>query len=182
MDKIYLILQRGVQIHCGSLILIFGLYAGIPIFRSFFPCRDDCGESHLIFFIVTIFAAQGLFLLINWKWKRVSEERCRAALQEFNGKCEYQSTLYIPIWVPFGILEWINALLNIFPIWSDLSICEQNHVSVQEQGLFLEWIINYNLAFSASHGTRRRGMRNIVSGFDLKMNGPKRQEYWEGIQ
>ena len=95
MDKIYLILQRGVKIHCGSLILIFGLYAGIPIFQSLFPCpKDHCGESHLIFFIITIFAAQGLFLLINWKWKRVSEEGCRAVLEEFNGKCEYQSTLY----------------------------------------------------------------------------------------
>ena len=61
-----------------------------------------------------------------------------------------------------------------------VSISKKINVSVQEEGLFLEWIPNYNAAFSTAN--RRQNASNIVSGLLLRMNGPKRLAYWEAIQ
>ena len=49
------------------------------------------------------------------------------------------------------------------------------YISVKEQGLFLEWVENYNSPYTGWN--RRNRQRNIVCGFDLKMNGPKRHHY-----
>ena len=88
MEKINRIHRTQFMIQCGTYLSILFLFLGIPFVAYHFPALGMAGWWNIPFFFIAYFSARIFFCC----WKNFIDVRCGAALEEFNGKCEFNTT------------------------------------------------------------------------------------------
>ena len=90
MDKIYRIQRTQVKIQCGVWFSIMFVFLGIPLVEQFLLRVSDqreLGDWYIYVMIIIIIANVALSII----WRRITNKRIKAVVEEFNEKCEYHT-------------------------------------------------------------------------------------------